>query len=92
MPRLRRSFYDDPLPVPSEWTGGPCAYLRSSPAYDDEYRRAGEFGWSTATIDGSHLSIFTDPAAVFATVLALVPRALRPTRGSGEAGAAPAGA
>jgi pimeloyl-ACP methyl ester carboxylesterase len=92
MPRLHRSFYDDPVPVPPDWTSGPCAYLRSSPAYDDELRRAGEFGWPTATTDGSHLSVFTDPAAVFAAVRSLVRRALRPASGSGEAGAAPAGA
>ena len=92
MPRLHRSFYDDAVGVPSGWTSGPCAYLRTSPAYDDEYQRAGEFGWPTAAIDGTHLSIFTDPAAVFAVVRALVTRARRPARRSGEAGAAPAGA
>jgi pimeloyl-ACP methyl ester carboxylesterase len=92
MPRLHRSFYDDAVPVPTDWTTGPCAYLQSSPAYDDEYRRAGEFGWPTATIDGSHLSVFTDPAAVFAAVRALVALTLGRERRSGEAGTAPAGA
>ena len=92
MPRLHHSFYDDPVPVPSGWTSGPCAYLRSSPAYDDECRRAGEFGWPTAEIEGSHLSIFTDPAAAFAAVSTLVTRTRRPARSSGEAGSAPAGA
>ncbi len=73
MPRLLRSFYDDPVPVSSGWSNRQCAYVRSSTTYDGEYRRAADWGWPTATFDGTHLSIFTDPVAMFETVISLVP-------------------
>jgi len=68
MPRLHRSFYDDDIPVPDGWSSGPCAYLQLSPAYHDEFRRAKELGWPTAILDGTHLSIVTDPEVVLAAV------------------------
>jgi pimeloyl-ACP methyl ester carboxylesterase len=72
MPRLHRSFYDDPVPMPSGWSGGPCAYLQLSSAYDGEYRTAGELGWPRMIIEGSHLTIVTDPAAILTAVEDLV--------------------
>lgn len=72
MPRLHRSFYDAAVPVPEGWSAGGCAYLQLSPAYDDERRAATGFGWPTAVIDGTHLSIYSDPSAVLAAVEQLV--------------------
>ena len=74
MPRLHRSFYDPPIPVPDDWSSGPCAYLQLSRAYGEESRMANELGWPTSVLDGSHLSIFTDPSAVLAAVEDLVNR------------------
>lgn len=72
MPRLHRSFYDAPIPMLEGWSSGPCAYLQLSRAYDEESRTAKALGWPRAVIDGSHLSIFTDPAAVLDAVENLV--------------------
>ena len=74
MPRLHRSFYNAHIPMPEGWSSGPCVYLQLSPAYDEESRIATELGWPTAFLDGSHLSIFTDPIAVLAAVEDLVDR------------------
>ena len=41
MPRLRRTFYDEEIPVPHGWFGWRCAYLRLSDAYDAEYEAGG---------------------------------------------------
>lgn len=73
-PRLHRSFYDAPIPMPDDWSSGPCAYLQLSPAYDEEFRMANEPGWPTSALDSSHLSIFTDPSVVLAAVEDLVDR------------------
>lgn len=68
MPRLARSFYDGPVPVPDGWTNGPCTFVQLSAAYDVEYRDAQTLGWPTASLDGNHLSIFTDPVKVWTTI------------------------
>ncbi|MGB7879158.1 MAG: alpha/beta hydrolase [Ilumatobacteraceae bacterium] len=74
VPRLRRSFYDAPIPMPDDWSSGPCAYLQLSPAYSEESRMADHLGWPTSALDGSHLSIFTDPSVVLAAVEDLLDR------------------
>lgn len=75
MPRLPRAFFDDAIPVPTGWSAGPCAYLKLSAAYDQEYARAGDAGWARSAIAGTHLSIFTDPATVLDAIEDLVTRA-----------------
>jgi pimeloyl-ACP methyl ester carboxylesterase len=72
MPELNRSFYDDPIPMPPGWTTGPCAFLKLSTAYDDEYSHVSGLGWPRASIDGNHLSIFGDPAAVLDVIETLL--------------------
>ena len=74
MPQLPRAFYDEDVPVPREWSAGPCAYLRLSSAYDEELAAARRFAWPCAAIDGTHLSIFTDPIAVLHGIEALLTR------------------
>lgn len=79
MPRLPRSFFDDAVPVPPDWSTGPCAYLKLSAAYDTEFADAGRLGWPRSSIDGTHLSIYTDPAAVLDAIEDLANRtAARP--------------
>lgn len=68
MPRLQKAFFDDAIPVRPGWTGWPCAYVKLSDAYDAEYAGVAKAGWPRATIAGTHLSIFTDPAAVLDAV------------------------
>ena len=72
MPQLLRSFYDEDVTVPEGWSAGPCGYLRLSSAYDEEFTRAGVHGWPTASINGTHLSIFTDPSIVLDSIESLV--------------------
>ena len=72
MPRLPRSFFDETVPVPKGWSARPCAYLQLSPAYQHAYDEAQRRGWKHALIDGTHLSIFTDPIAVLSTIEGLV--------------------
>jgi pimeloyl-ACP methyl ester carboxylesterase len=79
IPRLPRSFYDADIPMPDDWSSGPCAYLQLSPAYGAELRIADELGWPTAVVDGSHLSMFTEPSAVLAAVEELLDRVDRRT-------------
>jgi pimeloyl-ACP methyl ester carboxylesterase len=71
MPGLPRSYYDEEIPVPKGWSDWPCRYLRLSSAYDSELARSAELGWPTASIDGTHLSIFTDPDVVLEVILSL---------------------
>lgn len=72
MPRLPRSFFDETVPVPQNWSTGPCAYLKLSPAYEREYIDVRQMGWKHSAVDGTHLSIFTDPAAVLNAIGGLV--------------------
>jgi pimeloyl-ACP methyl ester carboxylesterase len=72
MPRLPRAFFDDAVPVPSGWSAGPCAYLKLSAAYDQEYDDAGTAGWARSASAGTHLSIFTDPVTVLDAIEDLV--------------------
>ncbi|MGH1490615.1 MAG: alpha/beta hydrolase [Acidimicrobiales bacterium] len=72
MPQLLRSFYDEPVPMPSNWMGQPSAYLKLSAAYDHEYGEVGDLGCPRASIDGTHLSIFTAPSDVLDAIEQLV--------------------
>lgn len=74
MPQLRRSFYDDPIPVPPGWARGPCAYLRLSAAYHHEYDRAEALGWPRTSVEGTHMSIFSDPSVVLDAIERLLGR------------------
>ncbi|NND76342.1 MAG: alpha/beta hydrolase [Ilumatobacter sp.] len=79
MPRLPRAFYDEPVAVPDGWTDRPNCYVQLSPAYDDDRRRAHEWGWPVSAFDGTHLSVITDPGRVFAAIVDVVEQIARPT-------------
>ena len=68
-PRLRRSFYDEPVPVAVGWTGRPCAYIRLSAAYAEECARATDLGWPVRQLDGRHLDLVAHPSIVAAHVV-----------------------
>ncbi len=72
MPQMPRSFYDADVDVPAGWSQRSCAYLRLSPAYDDDYVEAASRGWPTASIDSTHLGLFTDAVHVFTATMTLV--------------------
>lgn len=72
LPELPRSYYDEEIPVAEGWSTWGCRYLRLSPAYDAELERARGLRWPTASIDGTHLSIFTHPGLVLENIRSLV--------------------
>ncbi|HEX2029190.1 MAG TPA: alpha/beta hydrolase [Nitriliruptorales bacterium] len=71
MPQLPRSYFDEAVPVPDDWSRRPCAFLKLSHAYQAEYVEAGARGWTRQKIDGNHLSILTEPARVVDAIEAL---------------------
>ena len=74
MPRLPRSFYDEPVPVPDDWSDQPCCYLRLSAVYDQALETAHELRWPTESADLSHVSIYSDPGPVLEAVVDLAGR------------------
>ncbi len=72
MPRLARSFYAEEVPVPEHWSQWPCRYLQLSAAYDLDRDEAVRRRWRTARLEGTHLSVHTEPRAVFRAVLELI--------------------
>jgi pimeloyl-ACP methyl ester carboxylesterase len=71
-PRLRRSFYDEVVPVPDGWTRLPAAYLQLSGAYDDDHDRAAAFGWPTRGLSSTHLAPVTAPHDLAPALLTLL--------------------
>lgn len=71
MPRLPRAFYDEQVPVPDGWSGGRCAYLKLSTAYDDGFEEAGRRGWPVAELDADHLAVHTEPEMVAEAIVGL---------------------
>ena len=75
-PRVPRSFYDDPVPLPTGWmTRHGCCFLQLSPAYDDDCARAAAYEWPTARMDGQHLDVAVKPVAVGESLMSLFERA-----------------
>lgn len=64
MPRVQRAIYEEAVSVPVGWHSRPIQYVQTSAAYEAEAQQASALGWQVQTIDGSHLSIVTDPGAV----------------------------
>jgi hypothetical protein len=74
-PRVPRSFYDDPVPLPAGWTTrGGCCFLQLSPAYNDDRARAKEYGWPTAQMKGQHLDVAVRPGAIGDALTDLIDR------------------
>lgn len=75
-PRVPRSFYDDPVPLPTGWmTRHGCCFLQLSPAYDDDWARAAAYEWPTARMAGQHLDVAVKPVAVGECLMSLIERA-----------------
>ncbi|MDX1511577.1 MAG: hypothetical protein R3249_09535 [Nitriliruptorales bacterium] len=72
MPVLPRSFHDESVPVPADWTDLDCAYLQLSQAYDAEYEEAGRRGWPRFRVDANHLAIRTQPDIVVSAIESLL--------------------
>lgn len=61
MPELPRSLYDLEVAMPPGWSDFNSSYLRLSGSYDEDLKQAIGRGWQTGSIDGTHLSMVTDP-------------------------------
>ena len=70
-PRVPLEYLRGSASVPASWGAVPGAYLRLSPAYEEEANRAHELGWPVTRLDASHLHPLVDPAAVAALVVDL---------------------
>jgi hypothetical protein len=72
-PRVPRSFYDNPVPIPLGWMRrrGQC-FLQLSPAYDDDRARAEAYGWPTDRID-----VAVTPDVVADALIDLIERSRR---------------
>ena len=62
------------VPVPAGWDDVPLAYLRLTPGYDAEARRARDLGHPVRLLDAGHLHPVVDPVAVADVVSDLAQR------------------
>jgi pimeloyl-ACP methyl ester carboxylesterase len=68
MPRLPRPFYEEEIPMPHGWSGWPCGFVQLSGAYESEFEDAQNRGWPRTSVNGTHLSVYTDPEVVVEAV------------------------
>jgi hypothetical protein len=69
-----RDFFTETLPFPGDWPDAPCAYLRTSAAYDVHARTAQHRGWPVHERGGGHFAALTDPDGLARDLVALVDR------------------
>ncbi len=67
-------FFTEPLPSAPDWPDAPCAYLRTSEAFDRPARIAASRGWPVASRDGGHFAALVDPQGLARDLLALLDR------------------
>ncbi len=73
---LPLAVYEEPLPVFEGWPDAPVGYLRfgQNPVYDRPAERARREGWIYARIEGGHLHMLVDAAAVANALVEFVER------------------
>lgn len=69
--RLPLSYLDARVDLPYGWDRIPAAYLAFGDAYAEELEDALSRGWPTSTMDGNHLHLLREPAAVAAEIMRL---------------------
>lgn len=65
-------FWQEPLPEVADWPDAMCAYLRFSPAYDEDTRQAREAGWPVRELEGGHFHMLVEPGVVTGELLGLL--------------------
>ncbi len=58
------ALYEEHPPVVPGWPDAPCSYVRLSALYTDPEAQARRAGWPTREVNGGHLHMLVDPAAV----------------------------
>lgn len=66
--RLPLAYFDQSVPVPAGWDHVAGGYLAFGDTYADEREAARSRGWPVTTMDGGHLHMLVDPAAVAAAI------------------------
>ncbi|WP_199035431.1 hypothetical protein [Glycomyces salinus] len=69
--RMPLAYLDARVEVPDGWDRAPAAYLAFGDAYADERDDARSRGWPVETMDGGHLHMLREPAAVAAAIIRL---------------------
>lgn len=66
-------FWDEVIPVPSDWPDAACGYLRFSPnpAYDGAVEDAMRRGWPVRDLPGGHFHLIVEPRVVAKSLVAL---------------------
>jgi len=73
--RLPLAYLDAQVEAPAGWDRIPAAYLAFGDTYATEREDARSRGWPVRTMDGQHLHMLREPAAVAAAIMALAARA-----------------
>lgn len=71
-PRVQIALFEEPMPVVPHPPASTCSYLQTSAAYDSDAETAAGRGWTVRSVDGTHLSLYTDPNRVTPAILDLV--------------------
>jgi len=71
VPDVPLAVYEEPLSVPAGWPDAPCGYLRFSAPYASEAQQAAALVWPVQTLEGGHLHMLANPAAVADALLGL---------------------
>ena len=71
LPRLPVSFFEERVPMPTEWTGRSCGYVHLSEQYAGEAAEASRRGWPTQERLGGHLDIVTRPEKVAEAIISI---------------------
>lgn len=67
-----KDFFTEQLPMPQDWPDAPCAYLRTSAAYEADARQAKMRGWPVAEQEATHFAPTEDPANTAKALINLI--------------------
>jgi hypothetical protein len=65
-------MFEEPIPGPAGWNKGAAGYIQFGKVYEPEAKQARELGWPTIRLDGRHLHMLIEPAAVADAILELL--------------------
>jgi hypothetical protein len=80
LPRMPLEYFEEPIPVPESWDRIGAAYIRFSEAYAPQAEEARDRGYIVEQLDGEHLHMVVDPAAVADRILDVTQKAINTSR------------
>jgi hypothetical protein len=66
------TLFEEPIPGPAGWHEQPAGYIHFGDVYKPEARQAQEMGWPVIRLEGQHLHMLVEPAAVAEAILELL--------------------